>query len=121
MLRSRSLLALLLAPLLGGCGHVPKKIATPALWSDAATCEANGGRIQDLCGWGYSVCATAFADGGKPCADGSECMGGCIVPASQRSFSPGEKKGACAPNTFVCECYRVVKHGKVQRAGFCPA
>lgn len=98
-----------------------KEIAAPAPWSDAATCEAGGGRIQDVCGAGHSACATAFVDGGKPCADGSECLGRCIVPASQPMIPPWENKGACAASTIICGCYQEVKRGKVQRAGFCPA
>lgn len=113
---------LLIALMFSACVRIEKKkFAGPGTGADRATCEANGGKIERVCGDGYLACVAPYPDGGKPCADSSECFGTCSVPASQSVFPPGKNKGTCQRSTVPCDCYRKVIHGEVQRAGICPA
>jgi hypothetical protein len=43
-----------------------------------ATCALRGGKVTGT-RWMADACITRFADGGKPCANASECRGGCYA------------------------------------------
>jgi hypothetical protein len=113
---------LMAAAMLNACSHAAKKdFAGFDTGADQATCEAHGGKRVRVCGDGYVACVTPYPDGGKPCADSSECLGTCYVPAAQSVFPSGKNKGICQKTTAPCECYRKVIHGEVERGGNCPA
>jgi hypothetical protein len=114
----RSFVVLVIAATIDACVHVP---AGPRPDADRVTCGEHGGTIQKVCGAGYEACVAPYTDGGEPCSDSSECLGRCTVPASQGIIPAGKNKGTCQETNIPCDCYQEVLHGKVRRAGFCPA
>ncbi len=117
-------LALLLAVIFSACSHTLKKkdwTAAPAE-ADEAACEAHGGKLIKLADFEPPTCVTPFPDGGKPCADGSECVGGCYYYSTPHPTEPPKKKkGVCQRNNYFRECYREVKDDVIEPGSHCPA
>ncbi len=110
--------------MLSSCGpNIKKKDWTAAPQeADAATCAARGGRIEKLSPDEYPMCVTPFPDGGKPCADASECIGGCYYYSnSHPAVMPKKKKGVCQRSNYFRECYRKVERDIIEPGSQCQA
>jgi hypothetical protein len=59
----------LLAIMLSACASRPTV--------DSAQCKADGGTVQGVGLFATPACVVPFADAGKVCSDGSECLGMC--------------------------------------------
>jgi hypothetical protein len=123
MASHRYLIAPLIAAMAGGCAqNIRKDLPAAPAWADAEACAAQGGKIQPPCMNAAPICVTPLPDGGKPCADSSECVGGCYYFIGSPSAAPSSKnKGVCQRTSYFCGCYQEVEHDKVSRNGFCPA
>jgi hypothetical protein len=70
----------------------------------AAQCTAQGGNWQRVCLLGTLACVTPYADAGKVCTDGSECVGKrCLAPQGSSTFpGQGPMQGQCIANNNPC-------------------
>ena len=76
-----------------------------------ASCEASGGLIQGAGMFGEPACVRLFSDGGKECANSSECQGDCMVYGE---FKSGQiVAGQCEANSGnPGGCFAKVTDGK---------
>jgi hypothetical protein len=87
--------------------HVPGP--TP---EDEKECKARGGKIQSVCMMGSLECVVRHRDGGKRCADKSECTGDCIYEGPQPA--PARGAGVCQRTSDPCGCRARVIGGNIQ-------
>lgn len=59
--------------------HTEVVAGTDIVIKDAAACMKHGGQWRPVCMAQNPYCVTAFADAGKACTDGSQCLGACLV------------------------------------------
>jgi hypothetical protein len=86
---------------------------------DLRTCAARGGTVDVRGGLGpRPVCVLLFPDGGRSCADSSQCAGRCLVSYENRSRRGGSVAGQCQWEqgpTFGC--YAEVRGGRAGPVG----
>ncbi len=90
----------------------PTPEATPsARPADEASCKASGGTWRPICRMQTVVCVANFADAGKACRDGDDCLGDCRAtnPTAQSGV---EATGQCTANDDPCGCNQRVEDGK---------
>jgi len=93
----------------GGLTTLPKIVPTTA----AACAKALGDwSRQGLLG-GY-MCVMRFADAGKKCSSGSECIASCRTDSSESKA--GKVVGRCQATTSPFGCYANVEQGKAKGA-----
>jgi len=79
---------------------------------DAEECESKGGVIQGVCMFGLPMCLISYEDGGKSCADSSECKGECRAQNSR--LEVGRKAtGQCTQSNDPCGCWAQIENGVV--------
>ena len=103
---------------------VPPPVRVPEETADAASCSARGGEIRRIGRMGRSVCVTPYADAGKRCTDGDQCLGGCraeanLPPPPSGDAAPGRPpappavtEGRCQADTDPFGCYVRVEDGR---------
>lgn len=102
------------ALLLGACAAPSAQPAAPSADSLAARCAAKGGSIQAVGKAQIPTCVTPYADGGKACADKSQCQGACIL---EGNLEPqGSVTGQCQKTDRQFGCYAKVVDGKATAA-----
>jgi len=81
---------------------------------DAAACAADGGEIRQEGMLGMYRCVRPYADAGKACRSGADCMGRCLAPDGPMTGEAAE--GRCQANDSPFGCYAEIEDGKVSAA-----
>lgn len=103
-----AILALLIAPMaVTGCAPPPtaEEIA-------AADCTARGGKMQEVGRMRTLQCVIQYADAGRPCRTGSDCLGDCRTAGSVAVLEGRETTGVCQATSDRFGCYTRVEDGK---------
>ena len=100
--------------LLAGCAHIE--------------CSQQGGEWRRACAGKHTRCFIPYADGGKSCADSSECEGECVVDLTIRCNGTGKctdppdvpepgtlVMGTCQTEIDECSSLVIVKDGRARR------
>ena len=126
MSSSRALIALVLVAFLSGCSSwndwrmqrsLESSRAAALAKIDQEQCRAEAGTIRGVGMFGTPACVKPYADGGRPCSDGSECTGLCKAPES--SIVGSRSTGTCQKDTHdFYGCYDKIETGTVV-AGVC--
>mgnify|MGYP004071849521 CR=1 FL=1 len=83
--------------------------------ADQNACAAAGGTYEQAGMLGWFRCTQSFADGGKVCRDGDDCMGRCMSDGTGAAFNedgtPKPVTGVCAANDNPFGCYATIEDG----------
>jgi hypothetical protein len=83
-------------------------------WDDPGPrCVAGGGEMGRAGRAGNVFCIKPYPDAGKPCTDGSQCLGGCFYKGPQVSTGTSVA-GVCKENNFHFGCMTPVIKGMVK-------
>lgn len=104
--------ALAVVPLLGlgGCfgrTQTPEEIA-------AADCAARGGLMTRVGRMQSLQCVIRYADAGKRCTDGDDCLGDCRVEGAVVLPAGREATGICAADSNRFGCITTIEDGKAE-------
>ncbi|HJV40984.1 hypothetical protein [Caulobacter sp.] len=88
--------------------------APPSAQTQASACSAQGGSIQPVGRAQIPTCVVPYADGGKACADKSDCQGQCVLEGNLEPQGP--VTGACQKTNRQFGCYARVVNGKATAA-----
>jgi len=83
----------------------------PAQTSEAA-CAAQGGTLQRVGRMQSVQCVIAYADAGKRCTDGDQCLGDCLYDGAAAPGTNVSVGGQCAPTSNRFGCATRVEDGK---------
>ena len=88
---------------------------------DRRLCQAEGGRIQPTLLPSVRVCVKPFADAGKKCSDGSQCMGSCLITEKDADWDDDltagqDASGHCQGEDPFLGCYIEIEQGKTKQA-----
>ena len=82
-----------------------------------AACEAEGGRVATAGLSGDDMCAMPYADAGRSCTDGSQCVGDCLLDeASLRGKRPVDgmqAAGQCQALAYPFGCRNLIEDGRL--------
>ena len=82
--------------------------------SEREACRAKKGKIERAGLLGHERCTIAYTDGGKPCADNSQCEGQCRAPSGK---DMGDVSlGVCQMDDNPFGCHANIKNGMVEPA-----
>lgn len=91
---------------------IPPPVRVPES-SAAAACEARGGRMSPQGRMQTLQCVIAYADAGKRCTDGSDCLGDCRVADVTRAPAAGMAAvGQCQADSSRFGCHATITNGK---------
>ena len=104
-----AVLALLTAPLATACAPppTPEEIA-------AADCASRGGTMERVGRMQSLQCVVKYADAGRPCRTGSDCLGDCRTEASVAVLEGRATTGVCQVDTNRFGCFTTIEDGKAQ-------
>ncbi len=113
--------ALLLLPLLAvlAFAQAPPERREPVQFDDAARtrCEAQGGRVATAGLSGDDMCALPYADAGRSCTDGSQCMGDCLLDEASLGGKPprhgSRAVGQCQALAYPYGCRNLIEDGRL--------
>ena len=120
-MRIAPLIALLLA---AACAPVPTPTPTPATQSsalaprnageqaEAAACPGKAGHLARVGKAQALRCIVTYADAGKACTDGAQCLGQRCVGAEADEASPAPVAGRCVAANDPFGCQTLVRDGK---------
>ncbi len=92
----------------GGPGPIP---------TSADACRDRGGHWGPQGLLGRDGCVLPYADAGKRCTDGDQCLGDCRAVESTSFPRPGQSAtGQCQANTSPFGCFTRVENGKAEAA-----
>lgn len=80
---------------------------------DAAACAARGGEIRRVGRLQSEVCIILYADAGKVCRDGDDCLGDCR--AAEDLKDRNNAVGRCAADSNRFGCITTVEDGRADR------
>ena len=89
-------------------GDPPPTVSIPGSESG---CVAAGGEWSREGRLGAWMCVMPYADAGRPCTDGDQCLGDCRA----RELGPAEARpvtGVCQANTSPFGCFTRVEDGR---------
>lgn len=116
--RFRSLLPLLPALMLAGCGGQNVEMTTRGPTKSLQICAAAGGSLQARGKAQRMMCVHPYADGGKSCSSKKDCRGRCLADAKDgelpRLGAPAT--GHCQPDDKLFGCHAEVDGGKSKGA-----
>lgn len=95
---------------------VANAIAVPG--SSPTGCAERGGIIA-LRSSGRTFCKIDFPDGGRICADTSDCLGGCVISAAYPRQSSGRVTGTCRASNASDGCLTPVVNGTAAEGARC--
>lgn len=82
-----------------------------------AACEAEGGRVATAGLSGDDMCARPYADAGRACTDGSQCLGDCLLDESslngKRPVHDMEAAGLCQAFAYPFGCRNLIEDGRL--------
>ncbi len=73
-------------------------------------CTARGGEMMRVGRLQTLRCVVPFADAGKVCRDGDDCLGDCR--AASVGPNEGTTTGVCAPNDLPFGCNTTIENGR---------
>lgn len=114
MTQLRSCLAAAALLLLAACTPIASPDSLPPPTASAADCAAAGGSMQPAGALGTPTCIVAYADAGKVCTDGDQCLGDCRVPYG--SQAEGAVSGFCQADSNPYGCRTNVENGRIDRS-----
>jgi hypothetical protein len=81
---------------------------------DVEACRAGGGEVRQEGLMGLPRCVTPYADVGKACRDGDDCLGRCLADETATDFdaAPGEVTGVCEADDSPFGCYGEIEDGR---------
>ncbi len=80
-------------------------------------CEAAGGEISRGGMLGWEGCVQAYADAGKACTDGSDCLGRCMLDEASGGAGMGDPAtGTCQATDSPFGCFTTVTDGRADPA-----
>ena len=82
-------------------------------------CSESGGEYQQVGMLGTWSCVHVYADGGRQCTDGSECVSGACIADLDGDPAPEVSKpavGFCQRTTAQFGCFATIKDAKVETA-----
>lgn len=88
--------------------------APPSAEAQASACAAKGGAMTPVGKAQIPTCVIPYADGGKACADKSDCQGQCVLEGNLEAQGP--VAGACQKTNRQFGCYARVVNGKATAA-----
>lgn len=90
-------------------------IQTPAPGTDAAACEARGGKMLPQGRMQSLQCVVSYADAGRRCTDGDDCQGDCRIEEVNGAPNAGAATvGQCQASSTRFGCYTTVEGGKAE-------
>ena len=96
---------------------VAPEIAPPRITpTTAAACTSAGGTWRREGMIGQEMCIFTYADAGKRCTSGSECLGDCRAEGA--AAPSGAVEGRCQATSSPFGCYSNVEQGQVS-GGMC--
>ncbi len=104
--------------LLASCVPAPEPEVSGTAPRDQASCVAVGGDWRREGMLGNYMCVQSFADAGKRCTDGDQCLGDCRVTEGEFPAPDTAAVGQCQANTSPFGCFSRVEDGKAQ-VGLC--
>jgi hypothetical protein len=84
----------------------------PMQSADASACAARGGTMQQVGRMQSWQCVVAYADAGKPCTDGDQCQGDCVVEGNSGLQPGASAAGVCQADSNRFGCRTTVDDGK---------
>lgn len=91
-----------------------RAVARVATAVETQQCRARGGTIQPVCMMGQHFCVVPYRDGGKRCADKSDCLGACLYEGTEPA--PPHATGSCQRTNNPCGCRASIHQGRVRPA-----
>lgn len=83
--------------------------------TDAALCESQGGKMLPQGRMQTVRCVITYADAGKRCTTGSDCLGDCRVEGTTGAPHAGAAAvGQCQADSSRFGCYTTVEGGKAE-------
>lgn len=78
----------------------------------AASCAREGGELKRVGRMQSLQCVVRFADAGKPCVSGTQCLGECRLPEPSAAPSRAATVGVCQATSDRFGCYTRVEQGR---------
>lgn len=94
---------------------VPPAVQVPER-TEASDCEARGGRMTPQGRMQTLQCVVSYADAGKRCTDGDDCLGDCRVEAAPFPAAGAAAVGRCQADSGRFGCYATVENGRAEAA-----
>lgn len=112
----RLMMAAAAALLLTACAPVaptPDGPVTGDQTPSAAACAARGGELRPVGRMQTLQCVIKYADAGKRCTDGDDCLGDCRVEGAASAPREGAAAvGQCQANSDRFGCFTTVENGR---------
>lgn len=81
----------------------------------ATECAARGGKMIPQGRMQTERCVVSYADAGKRCTDGDDCLGDCRIEDVTAASQAGQAAvGQCQANSSRFGCYTTVEGGKAE-------
>lgn len=114
----RLMIAAAAALLLTACAPVvptPDGPVTVDQTPTAAACAARGGELRPVGRMQSLQCVIKYADAGKRCTDGDDCLGDCrIENMAARPQEGAAAVGQCQVNNLNFGCFTTVENGRAE-------
>lgn len=83
--------------------------------TDAAACQAQGGKMLPQGRMQTMRCVISYTDAGTRCTDGDQCQGDCRIEEAAGTPHAGTAAvGQCQANSSRFGCYTTVEDGKAE-------
>ena len=115
ILAAAAMLASACTPMAGAepASPVTPDQATPGQSVDATSCAARGGEIRRVGRMQSEQCIILYADAGKPCSDGDDCLGDCRTADEKRPDAGTVATGQCSADSSRFGCHTTIENGAV--------
>tara|TARA_R110002167_G_scaffold22612_8_gene80937 strand:+ start:2395 stop:2766 length:372 start_codon:yes stop_codon:yes gene_type:complete len=114
----RLTLAATAALLMAACAPVVPAADGPVVADQtptAASCAARGGEMQRVGRMQSLQCVIKYADAGKRCTDGDDCLGDCrLEDAGVRPPEGATAVGVCQVSSDRFGCFTTVENGRAE-------
>ncbi len=94
---------------------VPPAVRVPER-TEASDCEARGGRMTPQGRMQTLQCVVSYADAGKRCTDGDDCLGDCRIEAAPFPTAGAAAVGRCQADSSRFGCYASIENGRAEPA-----
>lgn len=96
-------------------GPAAEPVQSAAGGTDAAACAAQGGKMLPQGRMQTERCVITYADAGKRCTDGDDCLGDCRIDDVTAAPDAGSRAtGRCQASSSRFGCYTTVENGKAE-------